>query len=84
MLSINITKSDYMSVYNLIKISLGYDNNFTDLSARLDRLTDNGYTTLVAELNGVVVGFVGFPVMSACEFEVDYIRILALALNKDY
>ncbi len=51
----NIIKSDYMSVYNLIKNSLGYDNNITDLSARLDRLADNGYITLVAEINGVVI-----------------------------
>lgn len=80
----NITKSDYISVYNLIKNSLGYRNAIASLSARLDRLTDNGYTTLVAELNGVVVGFVGFLVMYAYEFEGDYIRILALASDKDY
>ncbi len=80
----NIIKSDYMSVYNLIKNSLGYDNNITDLSARLDRLIDNGYITLAAELNGVVIGFVGFLIMSAYEFEGDYIRILALASDKGY
>ena len=74
----------HKSVYNLIKNLLGYDNDITDLSARLDRLTDKGYTTLVAELNDVVVGFVGFLVMSAYEFEGEYIRILALASDKDY
>lgn len=61
----NITKSDYISVYDLIKNALGYDNDFKTLSARIDRLTNNGYITLVAEVNDIVVGFVGFLVMSA-------------------
>lgn len=80
----NIAKFDYESVCNLIKNSLGYDNEFAVLSARLNRLTDNGYITLVAEVNDMVVGFVGFLVMSAYEFEGDYIRILALASDKEY
>lgn len=32
----------------------------------------------------MVVGFVGFLVMSAYEFEGDYIRILALESDKEY
>lgn len=79
-----MTKSDYMSVYNLIKNSLCYDNDFKTLSARLDRLANNGYITFVAEVNEIVVGFVGFLVMSAYEFEGDYIRILALASDEEY
>lgn len=80
----NIIKSDYISVYNLIKNSLGYDNSIVALSARLDRLMNNGYITLVADVNDIVIGFVGFLVMSAYEFEGDYIRILALAVDKEY
>lgn len=80
----NIIKSDYDAVYSLIKNSLGYENDPDVLYQRFDRLTDNGYITLVAELNGMVVGFIGFLVMSAYEFEGNYIRILALASDAAY
>lgn len=80
----NIIKSDYTNICKLISEALGYDNEFAVLSARLNRLTDNGYITLVAEVNDMVVGFVGFLVMSAYEFEGEYIRILALASDKEY
>lgn len=79
-----ITKSDYPIICQLINEALGYENEFIALSVRLDRLTDNGYMTLVAEFDNTVVGFIGFVIMSAYEFEGDYIRILALASDKDY
>lgn len=77
-------KTDYESIYGLIKNSLGYENDSEKLFARLDKMNNSIYYTYVAEIDGKVVGFIGFCVMSAYEFEGDYIRVLALAADENY
>lgn len=79
-----LKRSDYEDVYELIKNSLGYENDREKLFARLDKMNGGIYHTYVAEIDGRAVGFIGFCVMSAYEFEGDYIRVLALAADENY
>lgn len=77
-------KSDYADIYGLIKNSLDYENDKEKLFARIDKMNVGIYHTYIAEIDGKAVGFIGFCVMSAYEFDGDYIRVLALAADENY
>ena len=77
-------KNDYDSIYVLLENSLGYNTDRQELHSRLDTLNDGIYRTLVAEIDGKVVGFVGYCTLEAFEYSGGYIKILALATDVKY
>ena len=77
-------KNDYYYIYVLLVNSLGYNTDRQELHSRLDTLNDGIYRTLVAEIDGKVVGFVGYCTLEAFEYSGGYIKILALATDVKY
>jgi GNAT superfamily N-acetyltransferase len=77
---------DSPSIGSLIQNELGYVNldlnKFTD---RFQRMRQNyDYFILVAKDADAVVGFIGICKGIAFELEGEYMKIIALAVNKDY
>ena len=77
-------KKDYDSIYVLLVNSLGYNTDRQELHKRLDKLNQGIYRTLVAEIDGRIVGFVGYCTLEAFEYSGGYIKILALATDIKY
>ena len=78
------TPGDIPAILLLIETALGYPQDELQASAlRLDRiLHSSDYTTLVAVQGGAVLGFLGMMRALAYEFEGEYFRIVALAVQK--
>ena len=76
---------DFNAVTALIKNELGYDGLSSDIYDRLMRIYESdGYVTFVAEQDGKVIGFVGLMRGLAFEANGEYVRIIALAVKKEY
>jgi len=75
----------YSSIHGLIINELGYDQlDFEELIIRLELMkADDKYLTVVAEMEGRVVGFVGLYKGIAYNIDGEYLQISALAVLKD-
>lgn len=78
----NVETPDYIALAGLIQNELGYTGlNTVRLFDRLDVMeADPRHTTLVAEQNEQVVGFLGLVRDIAYEAEGEYVRVTALAV----
>ncbi len=76
---------DIMSVVGLIRGELGYDDISSDVYDRVNRIyhTDN-YVVFIAEEEGLVIGFVGIMRGLAFELDGEYVRVIALAVKREY
>lgn len=76
---------DFMSVIALVKRELMCRDNSSDIYDRLMRIYRNdAYETLVADLDGAVIGFVGTMRGLAFEQDGEYVRVIALAVRREY
>lgn len=76
---------DFVEVISLIKNELGYDGISSDIYDRIMLIYKNeNYVTFVAEQDGRVIGFVGVMRGLAFEMNGEYIRIIALAVKREY
>ncbi len=76
---------DFLAVVSLVKNELGCNDVSSDIYDRIMRIYhDSNYATFVADLGGSIVGFAG--VMRGLAFEMDgeYIRVIALAVKREY
>ena len=76
---------DYAVIGELVRNVLGYpDVDDEKLIVRLEKMrADSKYLTIVAELDGEVVGFTGIFRGIAYNVNGEYIQITALAVRKD-
>ena len=75
---------DFTDVIKLIKNELGYDGMSSDIYDRIMRIYDNdNYTSFVAEMDGIVIGFVGMMRGLAFEMDGEYVRIISLAVKRE-
>jgi len=79
-------KDDYTGICLLINKELGYpDVNIDELSFRMEKMNqDDNYHTFVALLDGKIVGFIGTVQGIAFEINSGFIRIIALAISREY
>lgn len=79
-------KKDYTSVRNLVENELGYHGQSEeDFANRMDAIQNHAdYRTLVAEIDDEVIGFIGLSRSLAYEASGGYIRIVALAVNRNF
>ena len=75
---------DYPPIYSLIKHELGYaDLDFGKLCVRLSKIkADDKQLTVVADVDGEVVGFMGISRYTAYNYEGEYLQIVALAVHE--
>lgn len=79
-----ILPKDYQSITDLI-VELGYPSTLKEVTGRLDKITkEDNYKTLVAEIRGEAVGFIGLCKLLAYEESGCYVRIIALVVNEQY
>ncbi len=79
-----IIDDDFRKLTELIN-ELGYPSSINSVSERLSRINSSKcYNTLVAEVEGKVVGFIGLCKLYAYEFDGEYVRITALVVNEQY
>lgn len=80
-----IELKDFADVISLIKNELGYDGISSEIYDRIMLIYNNkNYATFVAEQDGRVIGFVGLMRGLAFEMNGEYIRIIALAVKREY
>jgi GNAT superfamily N-acetyltransferase len=80
----DIIDDDFEILTELIK-ELGYPSNKNNISERLYKIKSNkDYKTLVAEVDGKVVGFIGLCKLYAYEYDGEYVRIISLVVNENY
>ena len=79
-------KGDYSAICALINNELGDpDVRLDELAARMEIMDrDQNYRTFVALLDGKIVGFIGTVQGIAFEVNGGYLRIMALAVAKEY
>lgn len=79
-------KSDYDSVFSLICNELGYAGlDFDKFNERMDRFSvDSSMTTMVADYEGCIVGFIGVQIERAYTLENSAILIMALAVKSEF
>lgn len=76
---------DFTDIIGLIKNELGYDGLSSDIYDRIMRIYENDdYTTFVADMDGRVIGFVGMVRGLAFELDGEYVRIISLAVKREY
>jgi predicted N-acetyltransferase YhbS len=77
---------DSSSIGSLVQDELGYTNlDINKLTDRFQRMKQNNdYLILVAKDANVVVGFIGLCKGIAFELDGEFMRIIALAVKKDY
>lgn len=77
-----LEKEHCASVNALISNDLGYPSTLEDTTKRLTLIQDHPeFHTLVAIVEGQVVGFIGLHRCLAYEFSGPYLRIVALAVD---
>lgn len=75
---------DLVAIAELID-ELGYPTTLDKISDRFNKIVkDNHYKTLIAEINGDVVGFIGLCKLLAYEESGCYVRIIALVVSEQY
>ena len=79
---------DCIEIGNLIKNELGYENlDFNKFRERLERMSkdENHLSYVAVDIDsGRVVGFIGLQKGIAYESDGDYLRIILLAVKKEY
>ena len=77
-------KSDYPTLVNLMK-DLGYPTTIDKLEIRFDAILEkDNYYTLVAELDGKVVGMAGSYTSLFYEHDGFYVRLVAFVVDRNY
>lgn len=78
--------SDVKSVYELIKNELGYSEiTENEVAERFERMiTPDAYSVLVAEIDGMVCGFVSMVREISLEINGELLRIIGLAVKAEY
>lgn len=80
-----IELKDFTYVISLIKNELGYDGISSEIYDRIMKIYENeNYAIFVAEQDSRVIGFVGLMRGLAFEMSGEYIRIIALAVKREY
>ena len=81
-----IDKNDYIEVALLWNNELGYDYvNEKNISVVFEKMNkDDNYKTFVAVLENKVIGFVTIVKILALEYEIGYLKINGIAVNKKY
>lgn len=80
-----IELKDFADVISLIKNELGYDGISSEIYDRIMKIYESeNYVTFVAEQGGRIIGFVGLMRGLAFELSGEYIRIIALAVKREY
>ena len=80
----NILNGDFEILTGLIK-ELGYPSTVSKVSDRLSKINSNEcYKTLIAEVDGEIIGFIGLCKLYAYEYDGAYVRIIALVVNEQY
>lgn len=76
---------DFTDIIGLIKNELGYDGMSSDIYDRIMRIyEDDNYSVFVADMDGRVIGFVGIMRGLAFEMDGEYVRIISLAVKREY
>lgn len=76
---------DFLGVVSLVKNEMGCGGVSSNIYDRIMQIYHNpNYVTFVVELDGSIVGFVG--AMRGLSFEMDgeYVRIVAMAVKREY
>lgn len=77
-------REDILAITHLMT-QLGYPSTSAQLSSRFEKLVNlPNYHIFIAELEGEVVGFVGFMKQWAFEFDDPYVRVLALVVDEKH
>ena len=76
---------DYLAIHSLITNELGYEQiDFEKLCVRLNIMRmESNYSTIVAEFENDIVGFIGMSRGLAYNVDGEYIQISALAVRND-
>lgn len=76
---------DFTGVIGLIRNEMGYDDISSEIYDRIMKIYEhNDYITLVAEHDGTIIGFIGLMHGLAFELQGDYLRIIAMAVKREY
>ena len=77
--------SDISGICRLINCELGYNIAENDLAIRINQMQkDKNYCIFVAENDNKVIAFIGLHIGLAFEFSGKVMRIIALAVKRDY
>lgn len=77
--------SDISGICRLINYELGYNIAENDLAIRINQMQkDKNYCIFVAENDNKVIAFIGLHIGLAFEFSGKVMRIIALAVKRDY
>lgn len=78
-------QSDISGICRLINCELGYTVAENDLAIRINQMQkDKNYCIFVAENDNKVIAFIGLHIGIAFEFSGKVMRIIALAVKRDY
>lgn len=78
-------RNDIFGICELINCELGYNVAIDDLSVRIEEMQrDKNYRIFVVEFNKNIVGFIGLHMGFAFEHSGMVMRIIALAVKKEY
>lgn len=78
-------QSDISGICGLINCELGYNVAENDLAIRINQMQkDKNYCIFVAENDNKVIAFIGLHIGLAFEFSGKVMRIIALAVKRDY
>ena len=76
---------DVMGIVALIRGELGYNDVSSDVYDRVIRIHEaENYEVFVAEEDNRIIGFVGLMRGLAFELDGEYIRVIALAVSREY
>ena len=81
----NYKSEDIFALRDIMEKDLGYNCKLSNLKSRVEEMMKRGnYTIIVADDNGKVVGFIGCVNYLAFELENEGMKIIALAVSKEY
>ena len=81
----NYKSEDISALRDIIEKDLGYNCKLPKLKSRVEEMMKRGnYQIIVADDNGKVVGFIGCVNYLAFELENEGMKIIALAVSKEY
>lgn len=81
----NYKSEDSFALRDIMEKDLGYNCKLSNLKSRVEEMMKRGnYTIIVADDNGKVVGFIGCVNYLAFELENEGMKIIALAVSKEY
>ena len=86
-LNINIRHSTEKDLQDMVILmdQLGYPTTFAEMKERYEHIaTDDNFTTLVAEINGRVIGLIGLQTSYLYEKNGRHCRIMAMVVHEQY